>query len=74
MQRFHGAFTGGFSAGYFNTVGSKPEYDTFGASAAEAARSFAQQEAVARPSLIPGGVMEELVVPVTSSVGSARHG
>jgi len=21
--RFHGAFTGGFSAGYFNTVGSK---------------------------------------------------
>ncbi|CAN9506550.1 unnamed protein product [Ophioblennius macclurei] len=22
-QRFHGAFTGGFSAGYFNTVGSK---------------------------------------------------
>ncbi|KAJ3593782.1 hypothetical protein NHX12_006116 [Muraenolepis orangiensis] len=23
FQRFHGAFTGGFSAGYFNTVGSK---------------------------------------------------
>ncbi|XP_028665890.2 G patch domain-containing protein 1 isoform X1 [Erpetoichthys calabaricus] len=23
IQRFHGAFTGGFSAGYFNTVGSK---------------------------------------------------
>ncbi|MEQ2274401.1 G patch domain-containing protein 1, partial [Xenotaenia resolanae] len=22
-ERFHGAFTGGFSAGYFNTVGSK---------------------------------------------------
>ena len=22
-QRFHGAFTGGFSAGYYNTVGSK---------------------------------------------------
>lgn len=22
-RRFHGAFTGGFSAGYFNTVGSK---------------------------------------------------
>lgn len=22
-QRFHGAFTGGFSAGYFNTVGSQ---------------------------------------------------
>ena len=23
FQRFHGAFTGGFSAGYFNTAGSK---------------------------------------------------
>lgn len=22
-RRFHGAFSGGFSAGYFNTVGSK---------------------------------------------------
>ena len=22
-QRFHGAFTGGFSAGYFNSVGTK---------------------------------------------------
>lgn len=22
-RRFHGAFTGGFSAGYFNTAGSK---------------------------------------------------
>ena len=22
-KRFHGAFTGGFSAGYFNTVGTK---------------------------------------------------
>ena len=22
-RRFHGAFTGGFSAGYFNSVGSK---------------------------------------------------
>ena len=22
-RRFHGAFTGGFSAGYFNTVGSE---------------------------------------------------
>jgi G patch domain-containing protein 1 len=22
-RRFHGAFTGGFSAGYWNTVGSK---------------------------------------------------
>eukprot|EP01084_Bolivina_argentea_P186460 321400_1 len=32
-RRFHGAFTGGFSAGHFNTVGSvqgyKPKYDTW---------------------------------------------
>ena len=24
-RRFHGAFTGGFSAGYYNTVGSEEE-------------------------------------------------
>lgn len=28
-KRFHGAFTGGFSAGYFNTVGSKEGNDSF---------------------------------------------
>lgn len=28
-RRFHGAFTGGFSAGYFNTVGSKEGRVTF---------------------------------------------
>lgn len=27
-QRFHGAFTGGFSAGYFNTVGSEEGFQT----------------------------------------------
>ena len=26
-RRFHGAFTGGFSAGYFNTVGSKEGWE-----------------------------------------------
>jgi G patch domain-containing protein 1 len=26
-RRFHGAFTGGFSAGYYNTVGSKEGTD-----------------------------------------------
>ena len=26
-QRFHGAFTGGFSAGYFNSVGTKEGTD-----------------------------------------------
>ena len=27
-RRFHGAFTGGYSAGYFNTVGSKEGCNT----------------------------------------------
>ncbi len=44
-------------------------YDTFGTRAAEAARSTAQAEADARPSLIPGPVLDELVVPVASSIG-----
>lgn len=26
-RRFHGAFTGGFSAGYYNTVGSKEGWE-----------------------------------------------
>ncbi|GLI62024.1 hypothetical protein VaNZ11_004601, partial [Volvox africanus] len=111
-KRFHGAFTGGYSAGYYNTVGSaegfqpvsfkssrssrqavgqqsvedfldedereernrtvltvKDEYDTFGTTAADAARTAAQQEAQQRPSLIPGPVIEELVVPVANGVG-----
>lgn len=28
-RRFHGAFTGGFSAGYYNTVGSKEGWVSF---------------------------------------------
>ncbi|XP_059486482.1 G patch domain-containing protein 1 [Neocloeon triangulifer] len=45
-RRFHGAFTGGFSAGYFNTVGSEEGWTptTFKSSRAEkAAAKFAQQ-------------------------------
>ncbi|GIL51209.1 hypothetical protein Vafri_7283 [Volvox africanus] len=111
-KRFHGAFTGGYSAGYYNTVGSaegfqpatfrssrsarqaigqqsvedfldedereernrtvltvKDEYDTFGTTAADAARTAAQREAQQRPSLIPGPVIEELVLPVANGVG-----
>ncbi|EFJ49630.1 hypothetical protein VOLCADRAFT_104208 [Volvox carteri f. nagariensis] len=111
-KRFHGAFTGGFSAGYYNSVGSsegfqpasfkssrssrqavvqqsvddfldederearsrtvltvKNDYDTFGTVAADTARSAAQREAQQRPSLIPGPIIEELVVPVASGVG-----
>jgi len=29
-RRFHGAFTGGFSAGYYNSVGSKEGISSFG--------------------------------------------
>eukprot|EP00002_Diphylleia_rotans_P015621 TRINITY_DN3023_c0_g1_i10.p1 TRINITY_DN3023_c0_g1~~TRINITY_DN3023_c0_g1_i10.p1 ORF type:complete len:605 (-),score=107.73 TRINITY_DN3023_c0_g1_i10:1026-2840(-) len=42
-RRFHGAFTGGFSAGYFNTVGSKEGWtpSTFQSSRASRAESRA---------------------------------
>lgn len=110
-RRFHGAFTGGFSAGYYNTVGSKEgwtpqsftssrknraevkqqslfnfldddekaemegrlatsiQYDTFGFTAAEVARKQAEKEQKQRPSAIPGPVLDEVVLPVTESIG-----
>ncbi|KAL3343038.1 hypothetical protein AABB24_026872 [Solanum stoloniferum] len=110
-RRFHGAFTGGFSAGYYNTVGSKEgwtpqtftssrknraevkqqslfnfldddekaemegrlgtsmQYDTFGFTAAELARKQAEKEQKQRPSAIPGPVPDEVVLPVTESIG-----
>ncbi|KAK7265042.1 hypothetical protein RJT34_32658 [Clitoria ternatea] len=111
-RRFHGAFTGGFSAGYYNSVGSKEgwapqsfkssrksraefkeqnilnfldedekaelegqflgtssQFDTFGFTAAEIARKQAEKEQKQRPSIIPGPAPDELVVPVTESVG-----
>ncbi|CAN4086190.1 unnamed protein product [Withania somnifera] len=110
-RRFHGAFTGGFSAGYYNTVGSKEgwtpqtftssrknraeikqqnlfnfldddekaemegrlgtsmQYDTFGFTAGELARKQAAQEQKQRPSAIPGPVPDEVVLPVTESIG-----
>ncbi|KAL3311197.1 G patch domain-containing protein 1 [Cichlidogyrus casuarinus] len=44
-QRFHGAFTGGFSAGYFNTVGSKKGWtpSTFVSNRSDKNRSNNQQ-------------------------------
>lgn len=111
-RRFHGAFTGGFSAGFYNTVGSKEgwapqsftssrknraeakkqsvldfldedekeemggqilgtssQFDTFGFTAAELARKQVEKEQKARPSIIPGPVPDELVVPATESIG-----
>jgi G patch domain-containing protein 1 len=120
-RRFHGAFTGGFSAGYYNTVGSKEgwapaafvssrsaradastrrdardymdadelaeavgadasalttrkEYDTFGAAASQAAHAAADRERAAadgeRPSVLPGAVFSDLVVPVSDPIGA----
>ncbi|KAG2667261.1 hypothetical protein I3760_15G105100 [Carya illinoinensis] len=111
-RRFHGAFTGGFSAGYYNTVGSEKgwapqsfvssrknraevkqqsilnfldedekaeldgqslgtsmKFDTFGFTAAELARKQAEKEQQQRPSAIPGPVPDEIILPVTESIG-----
>ncbi|CAH2044127.1 unnamed protein product [Thlaspi arvense] len=111
-RRFHGAFTGGYSAGYYNTVGSKEgwapqsftssrknragarkqsisdfldedekaelegqslsassQFDTFGFTAAEHSRKQAEKEQHERPSAIPGPVHDELVAPVSESIG-----
>lgn len=45
-QRFHGAFTGGFSAGFFNTVGSR---DGFKPAAFVSSRSSRAEHAAAKP-------------------------
>ena len=45
------------------------DYDTFGSTAAEVARRQTQQEAEARPSAIPGAVIEDIIVPVPDSMG-----
>ncbi|PWZ01097.1 DUF1604-domain-containing protein [Testicularia cyperi] len=46
-RRFHGAFTGGFSAGYFNTVGSKEGWtpSSFRSSRADKAKGVQQDAA-----------------------------
>ncbi|KAN0061433.1 hypothetical protein ACQY0O_006280 [Thecaphora frezii] len=47
-RRFHGAFTGGFSAGYFNTVGSKEGWtpSSFRSSRADKAKGQNQNPAI----------------------------
>lgn len=42
-RRFHGAFTGGFSAGYFNTVGSEKGWEPQAFSSSRSNRSRVQQ-------------------------------
>ncbi|XP_021905487.1 G patch domain-containing protein TGH [Carica papaya] len=83
-RRFHGAFTGGFSAGYYNTVGSKEGWTPQSFTSSRKSRaevkhqsifSFldederAELEVYHRPSVIPGPVPDELVLPVTDSIG-----
>ena len=51
------------------SIALQNDYDTFGSSAAEMALSAARRDAESRPSIIPGGVLEELVVPVANSIG-----
>ena len=53
-QRFHGAFTGGFSAGFFNTVGSR---DGFQPTAFVSSR----QSRAERPSTRPDDYMDDEV-------------
>eukprot|EP00882_Tetradesmus_deserticola_P015921 GHRQ01016978.1.p2 GENE.GHRQ01016978.1~~GHRQ01016978.1.p2 ORF type:complete len:134 (+),score=54.20 GHRQ01016978.1:194-595(+) len=45
-RRFHGAFTGGFSAGYYNTVGSKEGWQPAAFSSSRAAPGQWQQQRV----------------------------
>jgi G patch domain-containing protein 1 len=52
-----------------NTLQTTADYDTFGATAAEAARRQAAGEALQRPSAIPGLLPDEVVAPVAEGVG-----
>jgi G patch domain-containing protein 1 len=46
-QRFHGAFTGGFSAGYFNTVGSEEGFQPKDFVSSRAKRASYKNQSVA---------------------------
>ena len=48
-RRFHGAFTGGFSAGYFNTVGSKEGWTPSSFKSSRTNRYEKGETSVARP-------------------------
>ncbi|GAA5987065.1 hypothetical protein JCM11641_007830 [Rhodosporidiobolus odoratus] len=84
-RRFHGAFTGGFSAGYFNTVGSKEGWtpSTFKSSrsnrasqnaktVADAARDFMDEEDLAE--LASSRQLETSSSYASSSAPAARPG
>lgn len=50
-QRFHGAFTGGFSAGYYNSVGSAEGWapQTFHSSRSERSSTRCAEAALSEP-------------------------
>ncbi|VDO75855.1 unnamed protein product, partial [Heligmosomoides polygyrus] len=62
-QRFHGAFTGGFSAGYFNTVGSKEGYK------AGDKRMAWERDASSSSSTSMALQLENIIRPVSDSIG-----
>ena len=50
-------------------VKTTADYDTFGDTAAEVAKKAAAADAQARPSLILGPVFQDLITPVSESIG-----
>src|SRR5271163_4097947 len=74
-ERFHGAFTGGFSAGYYNTVGSKEGWtpSTFTSSRRAAAAAAAAAASAAAPSFSERvqGIMDEEDQQTLTSLGAA---
>ncbi|XP_066990837.1 G patch domain-containing protein 1-like [Macrobrachium rosenbergii] len=75
-RRFHGAFTGGFSAGYFNSVGTKEGWtpSTFVSSRSQRAeskqlkpRDFMDDEDLAAHGIAPEGIQ------ATSSFDDSEH-
>ena len=50
-------------------LSASSEFDTFGFTAAEVARKQAETELQTRPSVIPGPVPDEIIIPVAESIG-----
>ena len=56
------------------TTTPQHDYDTFGSTAAELALAAARRDADDRPNIIPGGIIEEVLVPVANSIGGRGLG
>jgi hypothetical protein len=68
-RRFHGAFTGGFSAGYYNTVGSKVRSSS---SSRELSLALQQQQQQQQHGACMGGFSAEYQNTVESSEQQQR--